>query len=99
MKNFSFKGNATRTDYWLVQLGFFLTFFALGFVFEGMDEQTWTLLFLVALVVSLWAVIATTVRRLRDAGIHFAWMLLLLIPYVGLGATLAFGIFPSKTEV
>ena len=51
---------------------------------------------LVALVATLWAIIAVTVKRSRDVGLNTWWILAVLVPYVGTVATIVFGCLNSK---
>lgn len=90
MEIFSFNGNAKRSEYWAVVIG---SIVALTLTMFLLASESVLLLF-VALGLSiaiLWSVVATTVRRLRDAGLHPAWVIIVFIPYVSFIATIVFG--------
>lgn len=78
----SFGGRATRPEFWYVQLAILLTVVAAMFVI-WIPVLGWLvvlavwLLGMAALVPSL----AVTVRRLRDAGFHWAWIFISLAPF------------------
>ena len=64
MKNyFDFKGVAKRQEYWAVIVASFV-----GFMIGIVITESIPLVALVVLVAALWVYLATTVRRLRDAG-------------------------------
>ena len=80
VKYADFRGRAGRAEYWwftlfvaIVSL-IALTFDALART--GFYSIVWNLGVLLP-------ALAVTVRRLRDAGLHWAWVLLALIPLVG----------------
>ena len=49
-------------------------------------------------ITALWAILATTIRRLRDAGLSTWWILATFVPYVGTVATIVFGCVRSNAE-
>ena len=53
------------------------------------------LIALAIFIAALWATLAVTVKRLRDAGLNTWWLLVVLIPYVGSVATIVFGCLKS----
>ena len=93
-----FKGRSTPSDYWFVYSAHVLIFFAsylLLAVFERMDSETGSsdlftigvillLIFFAYGVAAVLPGIAVTVRRLRDAGYHWAYIFIPLIPFVGI---------------
>jgi len=103
---FSFKGLATRQEYWaVIFITFAVTFFG-GILLQGMMFTGETGVYigaiaLIALVISgIWLQFATAARRCRDAGISPWWVLLFFIPYVNFVATIVYGCLQSKpTEV
>ena len=91
---FKFDGTAKRQEYWAV-IVLSIVAYAVGFiVLEG--GGLGALIALVLFVGAFWAMLAVTVKRLRDAGLNTWWILAILIPYVGTIASIAFGIIGSK---
>jgi uncharacterized membrane protein YhaH (DUF805 family) len=94
MKNyFDFKGTAKRQEYWAVFIAS-IVMCIIGIVIT----ETIPLVALVVLVVTLWVYVATTVRRLRDADLHLAWIIILFIPYIATVAAVVFGIVGSADK-
>ena len=93
-----FKGRSTPSDYWLAYSAHVLIFFAsylLLAVFERMAAETgssdlFTIGVILLLIVFAYGVaavlpgIALTVRRLRDAGYNWPYIIIPLIPFVGI---------------
>jgi uncharacterized membrane protein YhaH (DUF805 family) len=75
-----FRGRASRPEYWWFTL--FVTIVSLiALTFDalarsGLYSTIWNLAVLLP-------TLAVTVRRLRDAGLHWAWILIGLVPLVG----------------
>lgn len=93
---FDFNGTSKRQEYWAVYIVAILTTM-LGFaLLEG--GTVGALLGLAVMIGSLWALLATTVRRLRDAGLNVWWILVTFVPYVGFVANIVFGCIGSKAE-
>tara|TARA_Y100000389_G_C16953682_1_gene267700 strand:+ start:63 stop:353 length:291 start_codon:yes stop_codon:yes gene_type:complete len=91
---FKFEGTAKRQEYWAVIL-LSIVAYVVGFIaLESGDIGV--LIALVTFIAALWATIAVTVKRLRDAGLNTWWILAILIPYVGTVASIAFGVIESK---
>ena len=63
---------------------------------EGKSVWVGLLIALGIFVAALWACIAVTIKRLRDAGLNTWWTLAILIPYLGTIATIVFGVIGSK---
>ena len=94
MKNyFDFKGTAKRQEYWSIFIASIVACI-IGIVIT----QTIPLVALVVLVVTLWVYMATTVRRLRDANLHLAWIIVVFIPYISTVAAVVFGIVGSADK-
>jgi uncharacterized membrane protein YhaH (DUF805 family) len=93
---FKFDGTAKRQEYWAVILLSVVAYIAGFIVLES--GALGALLALVIFVAALWATIAVTVKRLRDAGLNTWWILAILIPYVGTVASIVFGIIGSKED-
>ena len=108
-----FKGRSTPSDYWFAYSAHVLIFFAsylLLAVFERMDSETGSsdlftisvILFLIIIVFCIAAVlpcIAIAVRRLRDAGYHWAYIFIPLIPFVGIFILIFLLCQPTEVEV
>ena len=106
MKYLSFNGTAKRQEYWAVTL---LTFFVGWMVFVASlipaalvaIASPITAGFLVLsltlgwIVISVWLVLAVTVRRCRDADISVFWTLLWLIPAINFWWWIVAGVLPS----
>lgn len=96
---FGFEGVAKRQEYWAVQIvAFVYVVAALIIVGNPFLTDLTALLVLFGFIATVWALLATTVRRLRDAGISLWWMLVYLIPYVSTVAAIAFGCIKTKEE-
>ena len=91
---FKFDGTAKRQEYWAVILLSIVAYIAGFIVLES--GALGALIALAIFVAALWAVLAVTVKRLRDAGLNTWWILAVLIPYVGTIATIVFGVIGSK---
>ena len=92
---FNFNGTAKRQEYWAVII-LSIVAMAVGFVVLEGSGGLGALIALVLFVGTLWAVLAVTVKRLRDAGLNIWWILAILVPYVGTVATIVFGCIGSK---
>ena len=92
---FSFNGTAKRQEYWAVLIITIITTIVGLALVEG-GSAVAALVALVLLVGTLWVLLATTVRRLRDAGLNVWWILLIFVPYVSLVAHIVFGVIGSK---
>ena len=91
---FDFNGVTKRQEYWAIILLSFLGM-ALGMTLT-IDENILSLLIALAVLIgTFWLILATTVRRLRDAGLNTWWILVTLIPYIGTVATIVFGCIPT----
>jgi len=91
---FKFEGTAKRQEYWAVIVLSIVAYIA-GFIL--LESGTLgALIALVIFVAALWALIAVTVKRLRDAGLNTWWTLAILVPYVGTIASIVFGCIASK---
>ena len=108
-----FKGRSTPSDYWFAYSAHVLIFFAsylLLAVFERMDSETGSsdlftigvillLIFFAYGVAAVLPGIAVTVRRLRDAGYHWAFIFLRFA--LGIGGIILLVLYcqPTKVEV
>ena len=90
---FQLQHKKKRQEYWAVLL---LSILGTIVGLVALEENgLGALIALVVLIGTLWCLIATTIRRLDDAGLHRLWIILVLVPYIGSIATLAFGFIPS----
>lgn len=92
---FNFNGTAKRQEYWAVLIFSILLLIAGMVLVEGASTAS-ALLALGALVASLWLLLATTIRRLRDAGLNSWWVILIFVPYISVVAHIVFGVVASK---
>jgi uncharacterized membrane protein YhaH (DUF805 family) len=76
---FEFSGTAKRQEYWGVLVAAIAAYIA-GFI--ALEEYgTFGALFsLFICVAALWVMVATTVRRLNDAGLNRLWVLATVVP-------------------
>ena len=108
-----FTGCSTPSDYWFAcsaHVLIFLTWYLLLAVFERMAAETGSsdlftigvillLIFFAYGVATVLPGIAITVRRLRDAGYHWAYIFIPLIPFVGILILIFPLCQPTKVEV
>ena len=108
-----FEGRSTRSDYWFAYLANMLTvvaFYVLLAVFGGIagatDSSFLAVISLILLLIffaygiaACLPGIAVTVRRLRDAGYHWAYIFIPLIPFVGILILIFPLCQPTKVEV
>lgn len=106
-----FTGRSTPSDLWSAYLAHVLIVFAgnwLEAVFESMVDEISSdlftisvILFLIIFVFCIAAVlpcIAVAVRRLRDAGYHWAYIFIPLIPFVGIFILIFLLCQPTKVD-
>lgn len=110
MKNyFSFNGLAKREEYWAVTiLAIFVSWipYVISLVMAGLVAMANSVLggfFIFVATVGwlsglIWAVVATTVRRCRDAGISPFWCLLYFIPVINFWFYIVAGILKSNDQ-
>ena len=91
---FKFEGTAKRQEYWAVIVLSIVAYVAGFIVLES--GALGVLIALGIFVAAFWALIAVTIKRLRDAGLNTWWTLAILIPYLGTVATIVFGVIGSK---
>lgn len=104
-KYFKFNGVAARSEYWAVMIIAFFASFTVGFI-GGMFLAAGSNVALAlgaalvvgAIVASAWLVIATTVRRCRDAGINVWWTLAACVPYIGFVVAIVIGAIPTAVN-
>jgi uncharacterized membrane protein YhaH (DUF805 family) len=97
-------GIATRSEYWGVYLSTWLILAivtTLFFVFTliGTTGIVIGSIIMIASAISLtWAMLATSIRRCRDAGISPWFTLSFLVPYVNFVVFIVFGVLKSEPE-
>ena len=80
-RSFDYEGRSSRPDYWWFVLAnniLFLVLFVLGLSLPALAR----LAFLYG-VASIVPSLPLTIRRLRDAGRHWAWLFISLLPFIG----------------
>ena len=91
----TFKGRASRSEFWFWYLGTLLAGFLGGFI-DGLFDIN---VFLPAVVIgSLVPSIAVAVRRLHDLGASGWWYLATLLPLVGSIVFIAIGAKPAQQQ-
>lgn len=94
---FRFKNPYTRQRYWATGILAFLANIGISFVL-GLVAALLPIIFAVIGIVALtvgWILFATTIKRLRDAGISLWWVLLTFVPVVNLVTIIVFGCIGS----
>ena len=94
---FDFNGVAKRQEFWAVHIISILVLVIAMAMLEGAGALG-ALTALIILVGAFWAVLAVTVKRIRDAGLNTWWLLAVLVPYVGTAATIVFGCLSSAEQ-
>ena len=108
-----FTGRSTRSDYWFAYLANMLTviaFYVLLAIFGGIASATESsflavISFIILFIFFAFGIaailpgIAVTVRRLRDAGYHWAYIFIPLIPFVGIFILIFLLCQPTEVEV
>jgi uncharacterized membrane protein YhaH (DUF805 family) len=92
---FNFNGTAKRQEYWAVLIISILLLVGGMVLVEG-GSAAGAMIALGVLVASLWLLVATTIRRLRDAGLNGWWVILIFVPYISVVAHIVFGVVASK---
>ena len=110
-----FTGRSTRPDYWWVWLGnfilsipFWIIYFYTVFLSTVMDSASEATFMVFGLVVIIYAIfylailvptLALSVRRLRDAGFHWAFIFLRFVPMGGIALLILHAMPTKETEV
>lgn len=96
---------ATRSEYWGVLIISWILTIILSIVtvavmiIDGFFVLLGALIMLVGFVVLIWAMLATTVSRCRDAGINPWWTAASLIPYIGFVVMIVVGCLDTKIAI
>ena len=103
-KYFAFSGNATRGEYWGVNIISYVALIAAAFAGTILGDEDLlgtvigALIILVTALFSVWAVFAVSVRRCHEAGINPWFTLALLMPYIAVVPWILFGCLgPDQT--
>ena len=97
-------GTATRSEYWGVYLATWLilaivTMLFFVFTLTGTTGVVIGSIIMIASAVTLtWAMLATSIRRCRDAGISPWFTLSFLLPYINFIVFIVFGLLKSEPE-
>ena len=97
-KLFSFKGTATRSEYWAVILVSYVVMmglFFLGATIATVVKSLGITIILVAAVASIWVQFAVLFRRWRDANINPWWTVAIALPYIGYITLVVAGCLPT----
>lgn len=98
---FKFEGTATRSEYWgvtFISIAVLAAVALLAVLCAGViGSAAAGLITIAVLLAGIWATVATTVRRCRDAGINPWFTALVFIPYVAVPACIVFGVLPTAT--
>lgn len=113
VKNFSFKGRATRKQYWLFVLAQFLILILFSIVFmlpivisaqQPEEQAPGAMMILIGIIFTIYTLatfiqnLAITTRRLHDANLSGWWQLIMFIPYLGNIILFFLTLLPSKNE-
>jgi uncharacterized membrane protein YhaH (DUF805 family) len=100
-KYFSFSNTATRSEYWAVQL-ISLVVVAILMTVAGLTAisvPTLGIILMLALGIAyVWLLVATSVRRCRDADLSPWWTLALLLPYAGFVVWIVIGCLKTHEQ-
>ncbi|HBI1962320.1 TPA: DUF805 domain-containing protein [Enterococcus faecalis] len=104
--SFNYTGRATRKEYWLVALMNVLI--AVGFgiligVASALNDSGTIIVSLIGVLVAYCLLvfipsISISVRRLRDAGLHWAFIFFTFVPYIGSIVLMVLYCLPTKKE-
>lgn len=97
-----FTGRASRPEFWWWALFYCFAYVAAAFADAGVQLATGgtvTVLSSLVIVAFFLPTLTVTVRRLRDAGMHWALLFLMLIPFFGVIVILILLCQPSSQEV
>jgi uncharacterized membrane protein YhaH (DUF805 family) len=103
-KYLEFTGKATRSEYWGVYLASWLLIIVAMFFFFLLSLSgpfgilVGALTLLGSGFVLTWLVVATAVRRCRDAGINPWFTVSLIIPYINFIVFIVFGVLNTDKE-
>ena len=94
---FSFKGRATRLEYWMFNVAVICTTVIVGIIFIALGEEVGGIVVYVFMLVYIWSLIAIQVKRWQDRDKSGWWIFINIIPIVGFWALIENG-FLRGTE-
>ena len=101
----NFSGRSTRPEFWWVWLLNMVIFFPVYYsLFTGLEFDNPIInialfsMYIILLLVEFVSLLALIVRRLRDVGIHWAFIFIALVPLVGPIALIVMLAWPSKKD-
>ena len=99
----NFSRRATRSEYWGVLIIGWLLAAVLSIVtiavmiLDGLFVLLGGLIMLMGFIVLIWAMLATTASRCRDAGINPWWTAASLLPYIGFVVMIVVGCLNTQS--
>ncbi|MGM0214458.1 DUF805 domain-containing protein [Enterococcus sp. AZ109] len=99
----NFRGVTGRKDYWLASIANSLVLLAMAILLILVRYGSILSLIIVVITVLfslivLFGSLTMQVRRLRDAGFHWAWMFIGLLPYIGSVVSIVLVCMPTKQQ-
>ena len=100
----SIEGRATRSEYWGVYLGTWLILALITLVFfvltltGAVGIVIGSIIMLLTSATLTWALIATAIRRCKDAGISPWFTLSFLVPYINFIVFIVFGVLNTDKD-
>ena len=92
---FSFKGRATRLEYWMYNVALICVSFILGFIFIALGDEVGGIVLVVFYLFFIWSLIAIQVKRWQDRDKSGWWILINFIPIIGFWAVIENGFLPG----
>ena len=80
---FSFRGRATRLEYWMYNVALICVSFILGFIFIALGDEVGGIVLVVFYLFFIWSLIAIQVKRWQDRDKSGWWILINLVPIIG----------------
>jgi uncharacterized membrane protein YhaH (DUF805 family) len=100
----SWTGRAARSEYWAVLIiGWVLAAVVtivgtVMMVADGLFMVSGIIVIILGLILLIWAMLATTARRCRDAGINPWWTLASILPYIGFVVMIVVGCISTQQQ-
>jgi len=84
-KSFDYEGKATRTEFWWFNLANFIVTMVLSFIFFVASFNNASIFPLISLYFfgQIFPSLSVSVRRVRDTGKGWEWILMPLVPFIG----------------
>lgn len=80
-KSFDFSGRSTRGDYWWFTLANIIV--TVGVNIASLLGRFFYALAVIYMIAAIVPSLSLTIRRLRDAGKHWAWLFVAAVPVIG----------------